>query len=74
MPDRNANALISLVVPFYNEGEGVETFRRAVVPVLESIPNIRFEIVCVDDGSCDDTLARLIALAERDEHFPRSSL
>jgi polyisoprenyl-phosphate glycosyltransferase len=69
MPDRNANALISLVVPFYNEGEGVETFRRAVVPVLESIPDIRFEIVCVDDGSRDDTLARLIALAEQDEHF-----
>jgi polyisoprenyl-phosphate glycosyltransferase len=54
---------ISLVVPFFNEGEAVEAFHDGLVPVLALLPDYRVEIVCVDDGSSDDTLARLLRLA-----------
>jgi glycosyltransferase involved in cell wall biosynthesis len=58
--------LVSIVVPFYNEGEGVEYFYQAIYPIFDQVPNVDFELVCVDDGSHDDTLIKLIALIERD--------
>ncbi|CAN0626928.1 CPS-53 (KpLE1) prophage; bactoprenol glucosyl transferase [Burkholderia multivorans] len=58
--------LISLVAPFYNEGEAVGRFFDAVLPLMSGIDGIRFEIVCVNDGSRDDTLDRLIAVSARD--------
>ncbi len=58
--------LISLVVPFYNEGEAVEHFFDVVMPLMSGIDGIRFEIVCVNDGSRDDTLDRLIAIGTQD--------
>ena len=61
-----AKRLISVVAPFYNEGPGVERFYEGMAPILASVPDISFEIVCVDDGSRDDTLSRLLRLVERD--------
>lgn len=60
---------ISIVAPFYNEGESVTHFRDALCAVLDRLPDFELEVVCVDDGSRDDTLARLIALAEADHRF-----
>jgi glycosyltransferase involved in cell wall biosynthesis len=58
--------LLSLVVPFYNEGEVVRLFFSHVLPELESIPDMRFEILCVNDGSRDNTLEQLVAVAHSD--------
>ncbi len=58
--------LVSLVVPFYNEDDAVDAFFRTIVPVLEAIESIRFEIVCVNDGSCDGTLDKLVQASARD--------
>lgn len=58
--------LISLVVPCHNEAPALDKFYRAVSAVLESVPNARFEIVCVNDGSTDDTLSCLLALRRAD--------
>lgn len=60
---------LSLVVPFYNEGEGVDAFDAAIGPVLAKLAGLRVEIVCVDDGSRDDTLARLHRLARSDARY-----
>jgi len=57
---------LSLVVPFYYESAVIDQFFENVIPALESIPGMRFEIVCVNDGSRDSTLAQLIAHARRD--------
>jgi polyisoprenyl-phosphate glycosyltransferase len=61
--------LISVVVPFFNEGAGVDVFGRALETVLARLPGLRAEIVCVDDGSTDDTLSRLVALHVRDPRY-----
>ena len=61
--------LVSIVIPFYNESEAVEPLYQALCGVLDCVPGIRFEVICVDDGSRDDTLQRLIALVHRDVRF-----
>jgi len=66
MADYDEIQLLSLVVPFYNEGAALQAFFARVVPILESVPATRFEIVCVNDGSADDTLARLVDISRRD--------
>ncbi|MGH8807150.1 MAG: glycosyltransferase family 2 protein [Noviherbaspirillum sp.] len=61
--------LISIVVPFYNEAEGISRFCSAIDNVIRSIPDLAFEIVCVDDGSADATLEKLLAVAASDDRF-----
>jgi glycosyltransferase involved in cell wall biosynthesis len=55
---------LSLVVPFYNEEEAVKLFFERIVPVMDSL-RLRYEIVCVNDGSRDNTLAMLAAATVR---------
>jgi glycosyltransferase involved in cell wall biosynthesis len=61
--------LLSLVVPFYNEEATVQHFANAVLPVLDAVPDTKWEIICVDDGSKDQTLRELLALAQADMRF-----
>jgi glycosyltransferase involved in cell wall biosynthesis len=61
--------LLSLVVPFHNEAEGLQTFCDAILPCLDAIAGTSWEIICVDDGSTDTTLAQLIALAAQNQKF-----
>ena len=61
--------LISIVVPFYNEGAGVEVFYQTIQRFVDGLPDVRFEMVCVDDGSTDDTLTRLRKAADNDSRY-----
>jgi glycosyltransferase involved in cell wall biosynthesis len=61
--------LVSIVVPFFNEGEAIQSFYEAICPIMDQMDDFLFEVVCVDDGSLDDTLPKLIALVERDPRF-----
>jgi len=54
------------VVPCYNESEVIGIFYRAIRPVLDSLADLDHEIVFVDDGSSDDTLAQLNSMAQGD--------
>ncbi len=60
---------ISIVVPFFNEGDGVEIFNAALQTVLAELPDYQFEIICIDDGSTDDTLDRLLTLAQTNPQY-----
>jgi glycosyltransferase involved in cell wall biosynthesis len=60
---------ISLIIPFYNEGAAVDTFFDTIEPVLAALSSYTFELVCVDDGSRDDTLERLLARARSDSRI-----
>lgn len=64
-----AMPLISIVCPFYNEGPSVSAFYCAMTAEFAQLPGYEFEVVCVDDGSKDDTLARLIDLSDKDARF-----
>ena len=55
--------LLSLIVPFYDEEDAIGMFAASVLPVLEAIADMEWEIICVDDGSRDRTLPRLLELA-----------
>lgn len=58
--------LISFVVPFYNESVGVKAFYSGISALFNQENDVDYELVCVDDGSRDDTLAELVALVEQD--------
>ncbi len=52
---------ISVIVPMYNEADGLEQLWSRLVPVLEGLTP-EWEILCVNDGSTDNTLAILRAV------------
>ncbi|GAA1018182.1 glycosyl transferase [Acrocarpospora pleiomorpha] len=55
---------LTAVVPCFNEGEQVAAAHRAIVSALGAIPEL--EIIFIDDGSSDDTLEHMRAIAARD--------
>jgi len=57
---------LTIVAPCYNEAAGIETFYRQVREVLDAMPRIAGRILFVDDGSTDETLAKLDVIAARD--------
>ncbi|HET6927488.1 MAG TPA: glycosyltransferase, partial [Hyphomicrobiaceae bacterium] len=64
---------LSVVVPMLNEERGVETLVGRLKPVLEGL-DLEWEVVFVDDGSTDGTLARLRALNAQDGRLKAISL
>ncbi|MDO5476259.1 MAG: glycosyltransferase family 2 protein [Eubacteriales bacterium] len=58
--------LISIIVPCYNEEESLPLFHEAVRKVMEQMPECRFEILLVNDGSKDRTLEVMRDLARKD--------
>ncbi len=61
-------ACISVVVPMYNEEEVLSALFSRTVPVLERT-GMSWEMVCVNDGSQDCTLVRLIDHHKRDHRI-----
>ncbi|HUQ18878.1 MAG TPA: glycosyltransferase family 2 protein [Gemmatimonadaceae bacterium] len=58
---------LSVISPCYNESDVIGLFYDALKPVLESLDNLEYEILLVDDGSADDTLDKLNEIASRDK-------
>lgn len=59
--------MLSIVIPAFNEGIGVEVAHQAVSACLaERLPQLDYEIIFVDDGSADDTFDHLRRLAATD--------
>ena len=58
---------ISIVVPVYNEEDNIEHFVQTVETVMERLP-YAYEILCIDDGSRDQSREILRTLGERDTH------
>lgn len=59
---------LSIIVPMYNEEDALDGFFKRVQRVLQTVTP-SYEIICVNDGSRDLTLARLRQVAERDERI-----
>jgi polyisoprenyl-phosphate glycosyltransferase len=63
------NPLVSILTPFYNEEAVIWPFYRSITKLIDTYTKERFEVLCVDDGSCDNTLARLQEIAAIDRRF-----
>ena len=55
-----AGKRLSIIAPIYNEQEVLDLFFRRVEPVLDGC-GVDYEIICVNDGSRDHSLAILLA-------------
>ena len=65
MPRVERPPILSVVVPLFDERESLAELHRRTVAVLNRLAD-HFEILLVDDGSRDDTAARIDALAGSD--------
>jgi glycosyltransferase involved in cell wall biosynthesis len=68
MPSR-VPALLSVVIPLYNESGSLSALHRRLGAVLDRLPAGRSEIVFVDDGSRDATFAEVAALQAGDRRL-----
>jgi glycosyltransferase involved in cell wall biosynthesis len=59
---------ISVVIPLRNESPNVDELHRELTTVLQAFGR-PFEILAIDDGSTDDTFARLAALQRTDHRL-----
>jgi glycosyltransferase involved in cell wall biosynthesis len=59
---------LSVVIPVYNEAESLARLHAELMAVLSDL-GLRHEILAVDDGSQDDSLAVLRRLQEDDPHL-----
>lgn len=56
---------LDIIVPCYNEAECVELFYNDIEKTLSQVPDLKYSIIYVNDGSRDNTLGCLKKLAEK---------
>lgn len=57
---RDRQQSVSIIIPCFNESEGVPALADKLLPVLNTLALTRqIELILVDDGSIDDTFAKL---------------
>jgi dolichol-phosphate mannosyltransferase len=60
---------IAIISPAYNESECIEELARQLAKVFDSEPEYDFEAIIVENGSTDDTMAKLLAIRAADPRF-----
>jgi len=60
---------ISIIVPCYNEEEALPLFKAEITQVAETMPDVLFEYIFIDDGSRDRTLLILREFSTIDPNF-----
>ncbi len=58
--------MVSIVVPVFNEEEGISAFYQRIRALVNELPQYEMEILFVDDGSTDNSYPSLVQLAETD--------
>jgi len=59
---------ISVVIPLYNEENIIPELLQRTISALEPVTE-DFEIICIDDGSTDSTLAGLLSFHNKDKRL-----
>ena len=54
------------IVPCFNEEEAIPYYYEEMQKVMQKVPELDYELLFVDDGSCDGTLKVLKELAQKD--------
>lgn len=56
---------LSIIVPMHNEEQSMDAFFETLLPILKSL-KITWEIIAINDGSCDNTYAMLNAYHKKE--------
>ena len=59
--------LLSIIVNCYNEEETIPIFYDKIIPIIEEIKNLDYEIIFIDDCSADKTLTIIKKIAARNK-------
>ena len=57
--------LLTVIVPCYNEEEALHYFYEEIQKVMQNMAQTEFELLFINDGSRDNTLEKVKALAEK---------
>ena len=68
LKQRESPSLLSIVIPFYNEQEVLPLLRKELNSFFETLP-CPAEVICVNDGSNDETLFLLDEWARHDNRI-----
>jgi glycosyltransferase involved in cell wall biosynthesis len=64
---------LSIIIPFFNEQDSVGPLFERLGPVIDDLhPDC--EVICIDDGSTDRTVERLLVVQSRDRRVQITSL
>lgn len=58
---------VTIMVPCYNEEAVIPLFYDRVKPIMDQLDHYQFELLFINDGSKDDTLALIQALQKKDD-------
>ncbi|MBW4486564.1 MAG: glycosyltransferase family 2 protein [Trichocoleus desertorum ATA4-8-CV12] len=58
------NPELSIVIPFYNEALNIDHLFERLLSVLDQL-QVQYEVICINDGSQDDTLKCLVEHHQR---------
>ncbi len=61
--------LISIVIPAWNEEEGLDELKKRLQKVLNNLNEYLFEIIIVENGSSDNSYQKLLEIHEEDKRF-----
>jgi polyisoprenyl-phosphate glycosyltransferase len=64
---------VSVIIPMYNEESNIDDLLKRLETILVQL-DLNYEIVCVDDGSKDNTLGYLVAHQQRNSSIKVISL
>ncbi len=64
---------ISIIAPFFNEEKNIKSFYDRLSKTLNGL-NLEYEVICVDDGSMDNTFNKLTEINEKDSKWKIISL
>lgn len=73
-PASSATTRLSVVVPCFNEESVLPELHRRLSAIFQDAPDVELELICVDDGSRDGTLALLRDLQSADPRLRVLSL
>src|SRR4030095_11564148 len=65
----NSRPKVLVLTPVYNESAGLDAYEARVRQVLLARPECDISVLFIEDGSTDDSWARICALAARDNRF-----
>ena len=65
---RPGKMFLSIVVPCYNEEEGLREFHHQMTAAARALCGQRFELILIDDGSTDDTWKLINQLSAEDRN------